>query len=166
MVRHSSTANLGFTLLELLLAVAIALMVLGIAIPSMMGVMKSSSSQNSFTDFDNLVQDARDRAVAEQRAYVLIQSTKLGHRENPIMVLRPDVPANKAEQEGVRKLDLAKGDVLRVWLPASIGNDSVAIWTFWPNGACEPATIAFEGAAGKWKATYNAFTVRAEVHYD
>ena len=161
--RQFPASEAAFTLLEICIVVLIAMLLMRIAIPSLAGVLAGNRVEKSFTEFDSLVQDAHDRAIAEQRAYVLIWSPKR-------VLLRPDEPVNKAEAEGLRELPIGRDDVLNLFLPASLatkkGKLTAAIWTFWPGGACEPATIAFKGKAGAWHATYNPFTVQAETRYE
>ena len=158
-----STANPGFTLLEICIVLALAMMIMGIAIPTLNGVISENRLKGSFVQFDELAQDAHTRALAEHRAFVLIWAPKE-------IVLRPDEPANKAEADGLRKIEIAKGDVFNVYFPASLfnkrGKVTAAIWTFWPTGVCEPAKIDYHGKLGKWSATYNPFTVQGEASYD
>ena len=153
----------GFTLLEVCIAMIIVLVVVGIAIPSLNGVFSDNQIKSSFQAFDELAQDAHGRAIAEGRPYVLIWGPKE-------ILLRPDEPANKAEAEGLRKVDIPKGEVWNVFFPASLfkksGKVTAAIWTFWPGGVCEPATVAYQGKTGKWSAVYNPFTVQAETTYE
>ena len=160
---HFLATSPGFTLLEICLVLMIAFVILAVAIPSLSSALSSSRSKSSFSEFDDMVQDAHGRAIAERRAYVLIWSPKK-------VVMRPDEPANKAEADGLRQIEIAKDDVLNLFLPASLalkqGKLTVAIWTFWPNGACEPAPIEYKGKLGKWSATYNPFTVQADPNYD
>jgi len=160
---HHSRFDTGFTLLEICIVLLLVMMLMAVAIPSVRGVLEGNQSRNSFNNFDELVQDAHTRAISEHRTYVLIWSPKK-------VILRPDEPTNQAEAEGLRELEIAKDDVLNLFLPASLaqrqGKITAAIWTFWPVGVCEPATIQYKGKLGKWKATYNPFTVQAEANYD
>lgn len=160
--RHSPP-DAGFTLLEMCVVLMLVIMLILMAIPSLRGVLEGNQSQNSFTSFDEMVQDAHSRAIAEHRAYVLMWSPKK-------VILRPDSPMNDAEAAGLRAIEITKDDVLNLFLPASLaerkGKITAAIWTFWPVGVCEPATIQYKGKRGHWKATYNPFTVQAETNYD
>jgi type II secretory pathway pseudopilin PulG len=152
----------GFTLVEICVAMIIAVLVLGVAIPSLTSVMSGQQSRQGFTAVDNLAQEAHRRAMDEHRAYVLIWSPKK-------VVLRPDEPASPAEAEGVQEVAIGKQDKLELFLPASLlkkGKTAAAIWTFWPSGVCEPARITSDGSLGRWTAVYNAFTGKAEVRYE
>ena len=161
--RQFPASKAAFTLLEICIVVFIAMVLLRVAIPSLVGVLTANRAEKSFTDFDALAQDAHERAIAEKRAYVLIWSPKR-------VILRPDEPTNKAEAEGMRELPIVREEVLNLVLPASLatkkGKITAAIWTFWPGGSCEPAIVEYQGKAGKWRATYNPFTAQAETNYD
>ena len=43
-------------------------------------------------------------------------------------------------------------------LPASLMKDPPRIWTFWPTGTCEPATIICKVAESPFTATYDPLT--------
>src|SRR5689334_5547463 len=83
----------AFTLIEIVLAIAIALIVLAIAIPTMATIFTGKSLEDSFTEFDNFVRKARERTLSEGRAYVLIW-----HKEG--ITLEPETPtADDSEAE-------------------------------------------------------------------
>ena len=158
-----SSFKSGFTLLEVILALLIASLVITIAIPSLTGVLEGSKMQNTFSDFDAMVQEARSRSVEEARNYVIVWG-----RDKDV-VLRPEDPANKNEAAGLQKRKIEKWETLELHLPAALTEKGMmpdAIWTFWSTGVCEPAEVRFKGTDGAWSAVYNPFTVQAEVNYD
>lgn len=61
--------NGGFSLLELLLVVAVALIVAGIAIPNFLNIMHAARLKGAATDFAGLLQTARMRAEMDDRYY-------------------------------------------------------------------------------------------------
>ncbi len=153
----------GFTLLEISLAIAIALIVMAVAIPSVTSALGGSPAQRAFTDFDAMVQEARDRSREQGRNYVIIWG-----REK-VVLLRPEEPANRTEAEGLKRWKMAAEGELELRLPAALtarGTAPDAIWTFWADGVCEPAEVRYKGAGGKWLAVYSPFTAQAEVHYE
>ena len=150
-------------MLEIILALLIAALVMTVAIPSLTGVLGGSKVHDSFADFDALAQEAHVRSVEEGRNYVIVWG-----REKTVR-LRPEEPANKGEAEGVQTRKIEKGEALELHLPAALtekGSTPDAIWTFWSTGTCEPAEVRHKGATGAWSATYNPFTVQAEVSYE
>jgi len=163
MARNSLSSKAGFTLLEVSLAILIALLIMAIAIPSLTGAMGKSKAQDSFLAFDEMVQEARSRAMQEERNYVIVWG------RDKIVLVRPEEPASRAESEGVSQWNIQKNETLELHLPAALtpkGATPDAIWTFWVNGVCEPAEIRYKGAAGAWTAAYNPFTVRGEATYE
>jgi len=163
MPRFTPSSKAGFTLLEIILAILIAVVVMAVAIPSLTGVLGGSKAQSSFSDFDAMVQEARTLSLAQERNYVIVWG-----RDKEVL-MRPETPADRAEALGLRKWTIEKDETLELELPAALpakGGKPDAIWTFWANGICEPAEVRYQGAAGKWKARYNPFTVQAEVEYE
>ena len=163
MTRLTSHSQSGFTLLEISLAIMIAVVILAVAIPSLLGVMGGSKAEKSFLAFDHMAQEARERAQAEERNYVIVWG------RDRWVLMRPEEPANRAEAEGFLQWRIEKEEKLELHLPAALttkGATPEAIWTFWPNGVCEPAEVRYKGAAGQWAATYNPFTVQPEVRYE
>ena len=163
MPRLTAHSQSGFTLLEISLAIMIAVVILAVAIPSLSAVLGKSKAESSFLAFDQMVQEARERAQTEQRNYVIVWG------RDRWVLMRPEQPANRAEAEGLRQWRIAKDETLELHLPAALtakGATPDAIWTFWTNGVCEPAEVRYKGAAGQWAATYNPFTAQAEVTYE
>ena len=153
----------GFTLIEVSLAILIALLIMAVAIPSITAALKGSEAQNKFTAFDAMAQEAHARSLSEQRNYVIVWG-----RDHAVL-MRPETPANRAEAEGFQQWNIEKDETLALHLPAALtaeGQTPDAIWTFWANGVCEPARVAYKGASGAWTATYNPFTIQAEVCYE
>ena len=61
--------NVGFSLVELLVAVTIVLIVAGIAIPRFLTMIHNAKLQGAASDFDGLLQKARIRAVQDDTYY-------------------------------------------------------------------------------------------------
>lgn len=59
----------GFSLLEMLIVVAILMILAGLCVPSLMGVVHRSKLRSAGTDFSGLLQQARMRAVQDDRFY-------------------------------------------------------------------------------------------------
>jgi Tfp pilus assembly protein FimT len=156
----------GFTLLEICIALAIAMMIVTIAVPSLKGVLKQNGTQDSFTQFDKLAQEAHSRSISERRAYILIWSPKPDSTEEMQITVRPDTLANKEEAEGVAQVTLKREEAPHISFPATLTKETLEIWVFWPNGSCEPAIVKYSGKSGKWTANYNAFTAQAGVSYE
>jgi prepilin-type N-terminal cleavage/methylation domain-containing protein len=65
--RHKDTR--GFTLLELVITVAILMIVAGIAVPNFMTALHSARLKGTISDFSSLVQVGRIKAVDDDRYY-------------------------------------------------------------------------------------------------
>lgn len=135
-------------------------MVMAVAVPALSGVFAQRKAEESFGEFEVCVAEARARSMAEGRAYVVIW-TKTGAE-----VRLDGADADAAENEPAAQFHLEKGETLALELPAAMRPKPASVWTFWPNGSCEPATVRFAGADGNWVARYNPLTTRAEVEYE
>ena len=62
----------GFTLLEIVIAIFILLLILGMAVPSVNGVFADKRLHRSVDRFNQLVHEAHERSLAERRAYLIV----------------------------------------------------------------------------------------------
>src|SRR5438132_11697005 len=62
----------GFTLVEVINAVLILLLLLTLAVPSLNGVLADKRLHRSLDRFNELVQQAHERSLAEHRAYLIV----------------------------------------------------------------------------------------------
>ena len=146
----------GFTFLEIVLAIFILMLLLSLAVPSLQGVVADKRLRASLDRFNDLVRQAQERSVTEQRAYLIVCGEKK-------VTLRPETPSKHEEQNPTREYKLSGSDALTLSLPAALAKKPAGEWIFWPSGTCEPATIKFRGAAGTWTADYAALTCRAQL---
>jgi len=146
----------AFTLIEMVIAVFILMLVLLLAVPSLNGVIADKRLRRSLEGFNNLVRQAQERSVAERRAYLIVW------REKEV-VLRPEVFAKDEKAKVVSEFGLARGDALKLSLPAALTKNPPAEWIFWPSGTCEPAVVEFSGRNGSWSASYSALSACAEL---
>ena len=151
----------GFTLLEILLAVSIALIFLTMAVPTVQGLFADRRLKKTYEDFDDFVRRAQARAVEERRAFVLIWD------EGGITV-QPDSPTEEDSvgdgdyftfTDGIFSLERPSATQLNKRF--NIEQKLPVEWLFWRSGTCEPVVVHFEGEAGTWTARYDPLTVRA-----
>src|SRR6267378_2845752 len=154
--RIRPVANRGFTLIEIVIAVFILMLLLMLAVPSMNGVLADKRLRRSLNGFNDLVRQAQERSVAEHRAYLIVWGDK-------DVALRPEAFAKGEEARPTADVALARGDVLKLTLPAALTRNPPAEWIFWPSGTCEPAVVQFSGRDGSWTANYSALTARPEL---
>jgi len=146
----------AFTLVEIVLAVFILMLLVLLAVPSLNGVLADRRLRRSLDSFNNLVRQAQERSVAERRSYLIAW-------DKDHVFLRPETFAKGEEIKPAAEFHLDRGDVLKLVLSAALTKNPAAEWIFWPSGACEPATVQFDGPAGSWKADYSPLTARPEV---
>jgi prepilin-type N-terminal cleavage/methylation domain-containing protein len=151
----------GFTLLEILLVIVIAVIFLTMAVPSVEGLFAEQRLKKTFEEFDDFVRRAQTRAVEERRAFVLIWD------EGGITV-QPDSPTAE-DSVGDGDYFTFSGGVFSLERPSAeqlnkhfkIEQKLPVEWLFWRSGACEPVVVHFEGDSGTWTARYDPLTVRA-----
>jgi Tfp pilus assembly protein FimT len=146
----------AFTFLEIVLAIFILMLLLSLAVPSLHGVVADKRLRASLDSFNELVRQAQERSVTEQRAYLIVWGEKK-------VMLRPEALMKDEEQKPMAEYKLNGEDVLALSLPAAVVKKPSGGWIFWPTGTCEPAMVKFQGAAGTWTANYPALTCRAEL---
>jgi prepilin-type N-terminal cleavage/methylation domain-containing protein len=146
----------AFTLIEIIIAVAILTVLLLVAVPSLSGVLADRRLRASLDEFNNLVRQAQERSVAEHRAYLIVWGDK-------DVIAQPEAFAKDEEKKAVATFVLAHGTVLTLTLPAALTSKPAGEWIFWPTGTCEPAIVRFEGRAGTWTANYSPLTGHGEL---
>ena len=146
----------AFTLIEIIITVAILATLLLMAVPSLSGVLADRRLRASLDGFNNLVHQAQERSVAEHRAYLIVWG------DNDVFV-QPEAFAKDEEKKPVATFSLEKGSDLTLKLPAALTSKPAGEWIFWPIGTCEPAIVEFTGRAGTWKANYSPLTGHGEL---
>jgi Tfp pilus assembly protein FimT len=142
----------GFTLLEICLAVAICVMLVLIAVPSVRGVMKEQRLHATFDAFDGLVRKAQARSMDERRTYTLVWS-KEGIELVPLDTKEGETAPPEAE-----RLALGGDEKYALERPAALTKNPEPVWTFWRSGVCEPAIVSYQGPLGSWTAKYDPLT--------
>ena len=146
----------AFTLIEIVIAVAILSVILLMAVPSLSGVLADRRLRASLDRFNGLVRQAQERSVAEHRAYLIVWGDK-------DVILQPEAFAKNEEKKAVATFTLEHGTLLTLTLPAALSAKPPGEWIFWPTGTCEPAIVRFAGRAGTWTANYSPLTAYGEL---
>jgi type II secretory pathway pseudopilin PulG len=149
-------ATRAFTLIEIVLVVFIAMLLLSLAVPTLEGVFADRRLRRSLDSFNDLVRQAEELSVKEQRSYLIVWAEKK-------VLLRPESFLRDEEVKSTAELDLGGRDVLKLSLPAALVKDPPGEWIFWPSGTCEPAVVEFKGASGSWQASYSPLSARPEL---
>jgi len=146
----------AFTLLEIIIAVAILTVVLLMAVPSLSGVLADRHLRASLDSFNNLVHLAQERSVSEHRAYLIVWGNK-------DVLVQPEAFRKDEEEKEAAKLNLEDGSALTITFPAALVPKPAGEWIFWPTGTCEPARVEFTGKPGTWIANYSPLTAQPEL---
>jgi prepilin-type N-terminal cleavage/methylation domain-containing protein len=146
----------AFTLLEIIIAVAIMATLLLMAVPSLQGVLADRRLRASLDDFNKLVREAQERSVAEHRAYLIVWTDKN-------VFLQAEAFGKGEDKKAIATFELERGTGLTLSLPAALSSKPPGEWIFWPTGTCEPAIVHFEGKAGTWTANYSPLTAYGEL---
>jgi hypothetical protein len=138
-----------------MIAIAIGVMLIMLAVPSVSGVLAEKRLRHSLDRFNGLVQRAQERSVVEHRAFLIVWGDES-------VEVRPEVPGKDDKESSDDVLRLARGESLTLTLPAALTKHP-SQWIFWPSGICEPAIVQFKGRSGVWKADYSALTARSTL---
>jgi prepilin-type N-terminal cleavage/methylation domain-containing protein len=149
-------ASRAFTLVEIIIAIAILVVVLLMAVPSLEGVLADRKLRASLDGFNKLVREAQERSVNEHRAYLLVWGDK-------DVIVQPEAFGRDEEKKSVATFALEYGSSLTLTLPAAMKKKPPGEWIFWPTGTCEPATVYYEGRAGTWTANYSPLTAHGDL---
>jgi hypothetical protein len=146
----------GFTLFELVLAVAIGLLIVTMMIPSMSGLFSAQKLERTFEEFDAFVRDARQKSIIERRDYVMVF-------EEGGITLEPAEPDE--DDAGVEMPHLAteEGADLVIERPVALEKDPPMEWFFWKSGVCEPVIASYKGPLGTWTVQYDPLTARGTM---
>jgi len=144
----------AFTLLELCLAIAIGVLLLGLVVPSVAGLFSEQKRRASFDRLEELVVKAQKLSVEERRGFVLVW-------EEGAVVLQPDQPVAEDAGREWPRIGVTSKEAYLLERPAAMEQKPVQEWPFWRGGTCEPVIVRYEGPEGRWRAEFNALTCRA-----
>ena len=136
------------------MSILIVLLVMGIALPSLSGVLAERRLRASYDEFTALAADAQRRSVVEKKTYLLAWD-----RDGGVRLLPEGLPARRRREVPPAALPAGARYELR-FADAAEGGAVPREWAFFPTGNCEPATVRCEAPAGTWEANFNALTAR------
>lgn len=154
----------GFTLIELMVAIVVAIMVVFMALPSLRGMSKEKKLLETFERFDGLARQAQVNAVEQQRAWMLEwgPGTITLRPESPT----PDERLNEGtDMSGYQLLPVTKEENYALERPVALlpMKDQKPEWVFWRSGTCEPVIVTYSGPVGTWTAHYHPLTGHGEI---
>ncbi|MBS0657949.1 MAG: type II secretion system protein [Verrucomicrobia bacterium] len=146
----------GFTLLELVVVIALIMLLLALAVPAVDGIFASGKLQKTLDTFDEFVTGVREQAVSEQRTLIIVWKKKE-------MVVLPDGLVNDPDAEPLKTFTPGDAQTYNFFPKASLEKNPAAEWTFWANGTCEPAEVSYAGDSGTWTVSYSALAGRRRI---
>jgi type II secretory pathway pseudopilin PulG len=146
----------GFTLIEIVIVIFITMLIVLLAVPSLNGVLADRRLRRSLNGFNDLVRQAQERSVSEHRTYLIVWGDSQ-------VFLRPEAFTKDEPATASLALPVAKGDAIKLLLPAALTKTPPREWIFWPSGICEPATVQFTGPNGMWTESYSPLTGRGDL---
>jgi hypothetical protein len=153
----------GFTLLEICMAVAIGLMMLSLAMPSLRGVFGEQRLRERMGEFEAVVLKASVLANRSNRE-VRLRWMKL---ERDRMGLWMGTMEGSEEVEGGDNgvvLEMDRDEKLQVRrLAARKEVPAPPEWSFWPRGLREPVELSYAGPLGEWVLRFGALVPEPEV---
>ena len=147
----------GFTLLEICIAIFIAMLVVSMAVPSITAVLQGREEEARFEALNELVQAGRLRSIEQRQPWAI-------EFQPEALLLRPLLPATEPEEEEER-LEIAEEESFAVKFPTALVEQPPGLWVFWPSGNCEAAIVSYTGEGTRWEAHYHPLTGQAEVIY-
>ncbi len=132
------TLRRGFTLLEVVIAMSIGLVVLGVAVLGIAGVQDENRLRRLATDIEGTAREALFEAVSTQRPVRLALDGGLtGEAGGFVMVKRYGEPRFREARRG-------------------------EFWEFSPSGICEPIEVRVESALGEIELAFDPLTGMAK----
>lgn len=148
-------------MMELMLAIALAVIVMAIAIPTIGNIFAEDALQDTFKKFEAFVQKAQVKAVQERRTYLLIWHPANQKHEAGI-TLEPQILTNA--DVDVEPENFGFGDAeVTIDRPFALEKKPAAEWPFWRSGTCEPVRVSYKGDAGHWTAEFDPLTARGKI---
>ncbi len=139
-----------------MLAIVIGLLLMGVAVPSVIGLMREQRLKETYEQFDDFVRQAQTEAVTKGRTMVMVW-------DEASIELVPLDPEAREEGAEPRIFSFPDGATMSLARPAALVKKPVPEWPFWKTGACEPAVVSLEGPGGVWTAEYNGLTGRGRL---
>jgi len=143
----------AFTLIEICLAVVIALLIVFVAVPSVSGLFREQKLKRTYEAFDDFVRQAQMRSVTERRTFLILWG-EAG------LTLEPEEPTEEDITAEVQQFAFTDDASFVIERPIALQKKAPQEWTFWRSGTCEPAIVSYKGDAGSWVVKYEPLTAR------
>jgi len=159
---RNPSSRRAFTLIEMMLAIAIAIAVTVLAVPNMRGVARERRLHETFEKFDAFARKAQLNAMREQRTWSLVWLQGQ-------IALQPGSSTPEDQQNGgdsqQESFPVSQNEEFTLDRHASLlsAKDTPGVWAFWRSGTCEPVIVSYSGPDGTWSAQYDALTGHGQI---
>jgi hypothetical protein len=151
----------AFTIMELLLAIALAVIIMALAIPILGSMFGDDSLQDSFKKFEAFVMKAQTKAIKERRTILLVWH-EADARHEAGLTIEPEILT--AEDADVDPEGFGFGDAeVKLERPFALEKKPFAEWPFWKSGTCEPVRVEYSSEDGRWLAEFDPLTARGTI---
>lgn len=141
----------AFTILEVVMVLAITVLLLGLATPAITGMIKAEKLKAPARELEAMAITARCSALAEQRPYQIIIEQSGFQLIGPAKGSEEQVLARSAIPSGVT-FEMASWPSEKWQVPKR------HIWYFPPSGLCEPIRVMFRKGDSYFSQRYSAIT--------
>jgi len=132
----------GFTLLEICLALAMVVFLLGIAVPQITSWLTEERLRDPARDVELLARTARLRAIDTQKSWAVVI-----HPDSLSLALQPGEAPEDDGSPNAGDLSRAIPSEVSVetqaWGETSFSSPAEVRWVFHPDGLCTPLTVRF-----------------------
>jgi prepilin-type N-terminal cleavage/methylation domain-containing protein len=141
----------GFTILEIVMVLAITLLLIGAATPALTGMLKAEQLKAPARMLEAMAITARCNALAEQRPYQIIIEPD---------GFRLERPADLAGKEPLASFKLSKDIEFEMagWPDETWSKPKRHVWYFAPSGLCEPIRVMFRKGESYFSQNYSPVT--------
>ncbi|MEQ1862736.1 MAG: hypothetical protein ABMA13_22680 [Chthoniobacteraceae bacterium] len=146
----------AFTFMELLLAIALAVVVMTLSIPILGSIFGGRELEETFTKFEDFARQAQAKAMKEHRTFLVVWNEEGG------LTIEPEIFSADDSEAELPNLPYG-GAELKLERPFSLEDKPVAEWPFWRSGACEPVRVSYKGREGRWIAEFDALSARGTI---
>lgn len=156
-IRPSISA--AFTLLEICMAVAIGLLMLSLAMPSLRGLFAEDRLRERMRQFDEFVGKATDLARSSRK------EVRLRWETEGVRMVQLETPGEggEAAPEGGDFFIFEKDESFILSRVAARDPKAAWEWSFWPEGVREPVEVYYQGPRGSWSERFGALVPEPDV---
>ncbi|MEI6713802.1 MAG: hypothetical protein WCO60_08615 [Verrucomicrobiota bacterium] len=141
----------GFTLLEVCMAVAIGMLMVGLAMPSVTGLFAEQRLRSRMIEFEDVVRNAASQSKLGQQEFRM-----RWYKEGIAVESADTLMALKEKDIPPLVFTFQKDEVFQLKRVAARLEKPMTEWSFWPNGIREPVEVGYTGPLGVFALRFGA----------